>query len=102
MNAVNLGAARDAMLSDRLACEVNETVTQRRLLTESNLDLKWALEISLRKALTTKNSLASQRAGGHVLHQINQLCPSTEIQEMKSCKCWNKKKFLKERVRLYN
>lgn len=40
MNAVNLGAARDAMLSDRLACEVNETVTQRRLLTESNLDLK--------------------------------------------------------------
>lgn len=29
MNAVNLGAARDAMLSDRLACAVNETVMQR-------------------------------------------------------------------------
>lgn len=40
MNAVNLGAAGEAMLPDRLGCEVNETVTQRRLLTESNLDLK--------------------------------------------------------------
>lgn len=29
MNAVNMGAVKDAMLCDRLACEVNETVTQR-------------------------------------------------------------------------
>lgn len=40
MNTVNLVAVRDAMLSDRLACEVNETVTQKCLLAESNLDLK--------------------------------------------------------------
>lgn len=47
MNAVNSGAAKDAMLSDGSACEVNEAVTQRWLLTESDLDLKWALEIPL-------------------------------------------------------
>lgn len=48
MNAVNLGTAKDAILSDGLACEVNQTVTQRWLLTEPNLDLKWALEIPLK------------------------------------------------------
>lgn len=28
MNAVNSGAAKDALLSDGLACEVNDTVTE--------------------------------------------------------------------------
>lgn len=75
---MNSGPAKDAMLSYGLACEVNETVTQRWLLAEPNLDLKRALEIPLRKDSTTKNSLIFQSAGGHVLHQFNQLCPFTE------------------------
>ena len=73
----NFGESLDDMLRDRLVCGINEEQTQRRLLAESKLTLKRALEIaqSLETAAQNVQALQGQPPvqPGTVTHDIGKL-----------------------------
>ena len=64
----------DEMMRDRLVCGINDVAMQRKLLAESELDLKRAVRISVGMELAAKESAAMTSSFGsrELVHNVDQ------------------------------
>ena len=74
----NYGDTLETMLQDRIMCGVNDTVIQRRLLAEKDLNFKKAMEVAqgMESAATNVQKLTDNKQSSHAgnerepIHQV--------------------------------
>ena len=68
------GMTLETMIRDRLVCRVNNDLIQRRLLSETSLDLKKALELALGMETAAKNVRELQGTRRAAEPQLQKAC----------------------------
>ena len=67
----NFGVSLKIMLRDRLVCGMNENYIQQRLLAETHLNCKKALDIATSMELAAKSAADMQKHSSSMVNKVN-------------------------------